>query len=237
MKRSLQLLASSLALVTSSLLHAASDPAPASSVISITQVEARDSGIYAAQIAAVNAVMKAQFGVDPMFRVYLGDSAGEDSGAIFSVTRADSFAALMKNLRTYQTEPSLADLRASLSTIRELGARTLLKSVRFDGVNPNAWLFNTYASVSDEAGYLQAVAGLRALFDSHGLNDAKLNVYRVIAGRTSYTHLISINTPSAERLAALLDAVSSETWAIEWITASAKFRTVVRNGTYREISR
>lgn len=241
MHRSLLFLASSLALVTSGLLHAAADSAPAaapaSSVISITQVEADNAAIYATQIAAVNAVMKDKFGVDPFLRLYQGDAAGKDTGAIFAVSRAASFAALLKNGNSFQTDPALADLRAGLSTIRELGPRTLLESVRFDGANPHAWLYNTHAVVSDEPGYLAAVGQLRALFDGHGLADAKLNVYRVIAGRTDYTHLISINTPSSERLAALIDAVSGEAWAMDWIAASAKFRTVVRNGTYREISR
>lgn len=238
MKCSLRLIAPALALVTScfQFSHAAAESAP-SFVISIAQVDARDAGIYATQLAAINAVMKTKFGIDPLFRVYRGESAGVDSGAVFAVSRAESFAALMKNTQLYQTDPATAELRASLDSIRELGARTLLRAVRFDGANPNAWLYNTYASVSDEAGYLKAIAELRTLFDNHGLADAKINIYRVIAGRSDYTHLISINTPSPERLAALLDSVAAESWAMEWIAASAKFRTVVRNGTYREISR
>ena len=241
MNRPLKLLASSLALVTSGLLlHAASDSAPAAPalpVISIAKVEARDSATYATQMAAVNAVMKSKFGVDQMFRIYLGEAAGEDSGAAFAIIRAESFTVLMKNIQTYRTDPALAELRASLDAIRELHERTFLKAVRFDGVHPNAWTYTTYVNVTDEPGYISALGQLRSLFDGHGLNDAKLNAYRVIAGRTNYTHLVSVNTPSTERLGAVLDAISSEAWATEWITASAKFRTVVRNGTYREITR
>ena len=77
---------------------------------------------------------------------------------------------------------------------------------------------------------------LRALFDAHDLADAKINAYRVLAGRTNASHLVSINTPSPERLAALLDSMT-EPWLAAWLANTAKFRTVVSNGTYREITK
>jgi hypothetical protein len=238
MKKVLRLLASSLALVTSGFtaLHAANAPA-ALPVISISHVDARDAGIYATQIAAMNAVMKTKAGVDPFLQLYLGDAAGADSGTVFAVSRADSFAAINKAVRVYQTDPDLAVQRTSLNAVRELGPRTLLKAARFDGGHSNAWLYNTYATVNDEPGYLNALGELTALLKGHGFEDVKINVYRVIAGRTDYTHLVSLNLPTAERLAALLDSIASDGWAIDWIAASAKFRTVVRNGTYQEITR
>lgn len=240
MKRSHPYLASLLALALSSfstLSVAAADSAPALPVISITQIDAGDAAIYAAQIAAINAVMKEKFGIDPFLRLYHGFAAGPDTGAVFAVSRGESFASLIKDAQAYQTDPALADLRGGLNAVREVGPRTLLKAARFDGAHPGAWLYNTYANVTDEAGYLAAIGALRALFDKHGLTDAKLNVYRVIAGRSDFTHLVSINSPSAERHAAVLDAISSEPWAAEWLAGSARLRTVVRNGTFNEISR
>ncbi len=124
-----------------------------------------------------------------------------------------------------------------MNAIRELGPQTLLKAVRFDGRNDGAWLLNTQVTVSDEAGYLKALDEFRALFDKHGFKDIKINAYRVVAGRTDYTHLVSTNAPSEERRAALMDAMSNEASFAEWLAAAAKYRTVVRNGTYREITR
>lgn len=239
MKRVLPLLAFSFVLGTSgfSQLPAASDVAVSLPVLTVTQLEAPNPGLYANQIAAINAVMKTKFGVDPFLRVYVGDSAGEECGTVFAVTRAESFAALTKNAQGFLTDPALADLRASLDAIRDVKSRMNLKAVRFDGGHPNAWLYNTYANVNDEAGYLKALGELTTQLKSRGFEDARLNVYRVIAGRSTYTHLISFNLPSSERLAALLDLIANEAWVAEWIAASAKFRTIVHNGTYHEISR
>jgi hypothetical protein len=226
-----------LALVSSAYVHAASAAAPALPVISITQVETDDPSDYAARIARINEVMKSKFGVEQFLRLYLGDAAGEDLGTVFAVTRGDSFATVMKHADIYQTDPALAEMRADLARMRELESRLLLKAARFDGVHPNAALYNSYANVTDEAGYLKALGELRALFDAHGLTDVKINAYRVISGRSDYTHLVSLNTPSSGRLAALLDSIATEAWAMDWIAGSAKYRSIVRNGTFREISR
>jgi hypothetical protein len=237
MNRHVKLFASLLTLVPASFLQAATETKPAMPVIAIQQVETDDSTTYAMWIARNNEAIKARLGIDKYYHVYLGQAAGEESGAVFTVAAADSFAALAKNGQILMEDPALVESRAHLDTVRELGTRTLLKAVRFDGRNDVGWLFNTQAVVTDEAGYLKAVDQLRALFDSHDLKDAKINVFRVVAGRSTYTHLISINTPSSERLAALLDVMATESWLAEWVAASGKFRTVVHNGTYREITR
>jgi hypothetical protein len=237
MNRHVKLFASLLTLVPAGFLQAATETKPAMPVIAIQQVETDDSTTYAMWIARNNEAIKARLGIDKYYHVYLGQAAGEESGAVFTVAAADSFATLAKNGQILMEDPALVESRAHLDTVRELGKRTLLKAVRYEGRNTEGWLYNTQATMSDEAGYLKAIDQLRALFDSHELKDARINVYRVIAGRENYTHLISINLPSSERLAAFLDAVGAESWAAEWIAASAKFRTVVRNGTYREITR
>src|SRR6185436_3219010 len=107
---------------------------------------------------------------------------------------------------------ALVKLRAELSQVRKLGKSTTLKAVRFDGRNPSGFHYNTRAVLTDEAAYLKALDGLRALLDSHGLKDVKINCYRVVAGRTDYAHMSSLNCPSAERRAALLDGIC-EPWA------------------------
>jgi hypothetical protein len=80
------------------------------------------------------------------------------------------------------------------------------------------------------------IAALRTLFDDHKFADVRINVFRVISGRSNYTHLISFNVSSEIRLAALLDAIASEEWAGEWFANSSSFHSVVDNGTFHEIA-
>lgn len=236
MKRTALLTASLLTLALAGSL-AAADPKPALPVISIQQVDAKDPTTYAMWIARNNEVVKAKLGIDHYYRVYIGQAAGDDTGAVFAVTAADSFATLNKNAAALTDDPGLLESRGHLQAIRDLGPQSTLKAVRFDGTHPAAFLYNTQANLSDEAGYLKDLDDLRARFDSHDFQDAKINAYRVVAGREKYTHLISINCPSAERRAALLDATQTEAWMAEWLAGAAKLRTVVRTGTYREITR
>lgn len=236
MKR-LVLLASVLAIATTGLSQAAAPAKPALPVISIQQIDTDDSTVYATLIAQNNAAVKEKTGKDHYIRVYVGQQAGKDSGAVFAVAAAESFAALTKSGEIVQAEPAVIENRAHLNAVRKLGPSSMLKAVRWDGTHAGAYLLNTYAVLSDEAAYLAALNELRALFDSHDLKDAKINAYRVQVGRDDYTHLISINCPSAAVRAALMDAMSSEPWAAQWLASAAKFRTVVRNGTFREITR
>lgn len=237
MNRFFKLVAPMVALFTVGIVPAVSQTAPALPVIAIQQVDAADSTTYAMWVARNNELVKAKLGIDKFVRVYIGVAAGDESGTLLAVRRADSFATLSNNWQAVMADPAFAENRASMDAIRELGSQTLLKALRFDGTNPDAWLLNTQVIVSDEAGYMKALEGLRALYDRNGLQDAKINAYRVAAGRGKYSHLISINTPSAERLAAVLDTVSTAPWMAEWLADTAQYRTIVRNGTYREITR
>lgn len=231
------MLASSLTLVTAAVSLLAADPKPVPPVINVQEVETDDATTYAMWVARSNEVAKAKLGVDRYIRVYVAQTAGEESGAVFAVSGADSFATMQKNMAAMSDAPELNENRTSMPRIRTLGAARSMKAVRYDGSHPGAFLYNTQAVVNDEAGYLKALDGLRALFDANGLKDARINCYRVVAGRDDFTHLISINLPSAESRAVLLDAAASAPWLAEWIAGSAKYRTVVRNGTYREITR
>lgn len=223
----------SFALATAGALSAA----PTLPVISITQVEAKDADTYATWIARLNEVMKTKTGNERTFRIYSGDAAGPDSGALFAVSAAESFSALAKNARVHGEDPEAAAVRLHMNAIREMGPRVLAKAVRFDGTHPGGHLYNHWVAVGDEAAYVKALDALRALFDAHDLKDVKINAYRVVAGRTDATHLVSLNAPNAERQAAVLDAVAGEAWVAEWFATTAKIRTVVRNGTYHEITR
>jgi len=66
---------------------------------------------------------------------------------------------------------------------------------------------------------------------------ARLNVFRFVAGRTEATYLVSVNLPSAGRLATGRDALGLEPALFEWAADVARVHTVVRSGTWRELTR
>ncbi len=203
--------------------------------VSIQEIETDSPEDYAMWIAKSNKAIYDTFHLENYTRVFIGQAAGEDSGKVAAVQTAESFAKLTENNQAFEKDPGLIKLRAGMNQVRKLGKQTVLKAARFDGRNTASAVYNTRAVISDEAAYLKALDGLRSLFDAHDLKDCKINCYRVVAGRTDYTHLISLNCPSVERRAALLDAIN-EPWAQEWIASIAKIRTVVSNGTYRELA-
>lgn len=202
----------------------------------IQQVNTASAQTYAKWIGEANAIIKDKFGLENYIHVFLGESAGPESGMTFAVTRADSFAAIVANESKFEKEPALLELRGRLSEIRTFGPNVSYKAVRWEGSNPSPANINTRMVVSDEGQYLKALDGLRALLDAHDFKDVKMNVYRVSVGRTDFTHFASLNCPSREKRAAVLDALGSEAWARDWQTSVATYRTVVSNGTYREIT-
>ena len=236
MKTTHKVFASVLTLLAACCLHAA-DSKPIARVISITDVETDDPSGYAAWITRVNEVAKAKLGIDTYEHVYVSAFDGEKSGSVRTVVAADSVALMAKNAAALQGDPALTELRDHLRGIRKLGGRTLYQAVRFDGTHKNAYVYSTLATISDEAGYLKALDGLRALFDKNGFQDAKINAYRVLAGRTNHTHRITIALPSNERLAAMLDFVSSDSGMAEWLASAAKYRAVVTNTTAHDITK
>ena len=220
--------------------QAAAEGAPTATnnlpVIGIQEIETDAPESYAMLVAQNNKTMKDKFGLDNYIKVFVGESAGPDSGKVFAVSSAESFSKMAANWTAFDQELSLVKARVDMNRVRKLGANVTYKAVRFDGRNESSFVYNNRVMVTDEAGYLTALDGLRALLDAHDFKDAKINCYRVVSGRTDFSHLVSINCPSRERRAAMMDAISSEPWASEWIFNAAKYRTVVSNGTYRQLA-
>ena len=237
MKTARTLLAS-LATLFACLAHAA-DSNTSRRVVAILDVETDDPAAYATWIKQYNEVAKAKLGIDNYLRVYesVFDSR-ENPARVRVVTSAPSVAELFKNSAALETDPGIIENLSHLRAIRKTGARVLYQSVRSEGTTAKgAHNYNTLANLSDEAAYLKAIEELRAIFDANGFKDAKIFVYRVIAGRADHSHRITINTPSRERLAAFLDFVGTNPQAQTWIANSGKIRTVVANTTSREITK
>lgn len=227
-------LASLSTLLAACLVHAA-DMKPVARVIAITEVETDDATGYAAWLSQANDVIKAKLGLDTYYHVYVSTFDGGKSGSVRSVIAADSVATMAKNTDALAGDPALRDIVDHNNHIRKLGARVLYQGVRFDGTHKNGYVYSTTVMVTDEAGYLKSLDGLRALFDAKGFQDAKINAYRVLAGRSNYTHRVSIAVPSNQRLAAMLDFLASDADMAAWLASAAKYRTVVGNTTSRDI--
>jgi hypothetical protein len=243
MKLTPKLLASLVTLFAASLLHAAPASAGGAAaskvhrVLSIQDVQTDDPAAYAATIATSNEMAKSKMGIDTFIHIYVSTYDGEKTGSVRAVIAGDSVAAITKNYAALLNDPDMAATRDKLKATRKLCARVLYQGLRFDGVYKNGSVYTTMANVSDEAGYLKALDGLRSLFDAHDFKDAHINAYRVLAGRSDHTHRVTIVLPSEERLAALLDFVATDSDMAAWLGSAAKYRTVVSNGTAQEITK
>jgi len=229
-----KVLASLVALLAACLVHAA-DSKPVARVIAITDIQTDDATGYAEWVSKANELVKAKLGLDTYYHVYVTTFDGEKAGSVRLTSAAESVAALAKNAAALNADPAMRDITDRYRNIRKNGARVLYQGVRFDGTHKNAYVYSTTAMVTDEAGYLKALDGLRALFDSKGFKDAKINAYRVIAGRKDHTHRVSIALPTNERLAAWLDLIATDAQLAAWLADAAKFRTVVASTTSRDI--
>lgn len=220
----------------------AADDAGSKSVASQTPVAyvqavtTEDPSGYATWVAKGNEGFKAAGGPDRFTHVYQGIVAGEETGAVFAVRFGDSAVALAKNTEALMKVSEHSEILGHLAVIRKLGASSLLQAVSHEGGYDGEWLFITDSQVRDEAAYVKALGELRALFDDHGLKDIKINLYRVIAGRSNHSHEVVLSAPSHERNAALMDSVGAP-WMLDWLAGLANVRTVVANGIYQEISK
>jgi hypothetical protein len=210
--------------------------APVLPTVSVQAVSTEDSSGYATWIAKSNEAFKAAGGPENFTHVYEGVVAGEETGMVFAVRFGSSAVELAGNANALMKVSAASDVREHLRAIRKLGAAAMMKAVRFDGGYPGEWLFITDVQVKDEAAYAKSIDDMRSLFDSHGLKDAKINVFRVVAGRSNHSHEVVISTPSHERVAAVIDS-TMEPWFGEWAAAVAPNRTVVSNGVFHEISK
>lgn len=236
MNTSRRVWASLVALFAACLVHAADSKLPAR-VISILEVDTADAAGYATWLAQYNQIAKAKLGVDTYLRVFQTFADGRKTGRVRVSVAAKSVAEMMKQAQTLEADPGIRALVESMNHIRQMGGRTIYQAVRFDGTDRGGWVYGTLAVVNDEAGYLKALDQLRGILDGAGLKDAKINVYRIVAGRTDHTHRINISLPSADRMAAFLDFVGTNAQGAEWIASSAKYRTVISNATSREITK
>ena len=200
-------------------------------------VSTDDADAYATALIKLNAAIKAKTGVEKLRHTWVGDLAGENSHGIFVVSAYESAAATAQIADKLNGDPDHSALQAQLKTMRKLGPSWLYKGVRNEGLYEGGAVFNTSITCTDEDAYAKALDGLKAIFDANGFKDAKVNLWRIIAGRKDSTHLVVISLASSTRVGELLDAISDKALLKEWNVGAAKIRTTVQNGTYHEITK
>jgi hypothetical protein len=210
----------------------------ASSALVVQMVQTDDPDAYVAALAGINARIKAVSGIDTLRRTWTGDFAGDNSHAIAVVSQFESAASVSALGAKMQADPELKQMVAELKGIRKLGPSWLYKAARYEGDYPGGAVFNTSVAVKDEAAYLKLLDDLKAIFDANGFKDAKVNLWRIVSGRSGdATHLAVIAFPSQQRVGELLDTIWDKGIMKDWNAAAAKVRTSLGNGSYHEITK
>ena len=210
------------------------DTAPAF-VVQVVQTD--DSDAYVQAITKVNALVKARTGIEKLRHVWMGDFAGENSHGIFVVSEFPSAAAVYTTQDKLKDYPEMAALLAQLKGLRRRGPSYLYKAVRYEGNYEGGAVFNTSIKCTDEAAYLKALDGLKAILVANGFKDAKVNLWRIASGMTESTHLVVIAFPSQTRVGELWDSLTDKNLLADWYVGAAKVRTSLQNGSYNEITK
>jgi len=204
--------------------------------MTVQSVQTDDPQGYAQALAKSSELVKARTGIEKLNHVWIGDFAGEASGEVFVVRTFPSAAAMYADMDKMKNYPEMDLLLAHLKGMRHLGSSVLYKAVRFEGAYAGGAVFNTSIVCSDEAAYAKLLDGLKAAIEAGGFKDAKVNLWRVVSGRSQATHLVSIALPSQARVAELLDKLNDENLLADWYVSAAKLRKTVHNGTYHDIT-
>lgn len=213
------------------------DATPINRVIASLEIETEDPTGYAHWIAEGNKAAKEKLGVDRYQQVLQAVYDGEKTATRLWVVRsAESFAQLTKYSAALADDPLRQRNLDHMRLIRSTHGMVLYQGLRYEKGVPNGHALITRMVVTDEAAYVTGAQELRAIYDKAGFKDVTMSIYRVVAGRTTFTHLTSLTAPSAERLAEFLDAIQRNPEARDWLNRAAKFRTVVSNVTHKNIT-
>ncbi|HEY1792267.1 MAG TPA: hypothetical protein VGG34_05070 [Opitutaceae bacterium] len=190
------------------------------------------SGSLVSAISRTDAAAKASTGRGRLMRLYQGVVAGPDTGKYYATIEADSFADI--TAATNLAHKLLARETADAAFFTWHGGSVALKAEYYEGDYDGEWVYLTFAHVTNDPAYLQAMRDGRVLFDAHGLKDIKINLYKVSLGRSEVTHEVAICAPTEERIHALMDAMSAP-WIAGWLSSLPKMRSIVSNGLYHDI--
>lgn len=224
-------------IIASAFSSRAGDASPINRVLAVLEVESEDPSGYAHWIGEGNKVAKEKLGIDKYQQVLQGVyEAEKGTRKLWVVRSAESVAQLTKNSAALADDFRRQKLYEHFNPIRKTHGMVLYQGLRYERSVPNGHALVTRMNVTDEAAYVAAATELRAAYDQAGFKDITFSIYRVIAGRTDFTHVTSLTAPSADRLAEFLDAAQRDAGVRDWLAKAGKFRSVVSNATHRNIT-
>lgn len=212
-------------------VNAAMGSAQLMPALAVEQLEISDTAGYAALVDEINAAMKEKYEVPLFLRAYESTSNSGLAARAFSLSPAGSFEDLMANQYKFEGDDAFAGFRERLDRMSVASPRVYLKAVRFDGTNSPGWLLNTLVKTADEAALLEALAV--GIFGSE--SEPKVNVFRVVAGSASFTHLVSLNFDSRAALGAGLDLIADRSWSLAHAEDGTLVCEIVESVVYREL--
>lgn len=205
--------------------------------IELQVVETNNTDAYVALMAKASALSKARAGVEVLRRVWVADVAGTDSHKLLVVTQFPSLAAEFRLQKEAKTYPEMDPLLGQLKEIRRLGPSCLCRAVRTDGLYPGGAFFMISINCGNEEAYAKALDDAKLIFDANGFQDVRLNLWRIVAGGTTATHVLVFSMSSQVRLGEFIDTIWDNLLLKDWSIAAAKIRTVVQTSIYHEISK
>lgn len=216
----------------------AGDATPVNRVVASLEVECEDPVGYAHWIAEGNKIAKEKIGVDRYQQVLQAVYDGEKGAKRLWVVRAaESAAQLTKNSNALANDAERLKLVEHMNPLRTTHGMVLYQGLRFEKSSiTNGHSMVTRMNVTDEAAYVAGAEELRELYNKAGFKDVTMSIYRVVAGRTDFSHITVLTAKSAERLAEFLDAAQRDTAVRDWLAKAGKYRTVVSNLTHKNIT-
>ncbi len=194
-----------------------------------------DLDAYIRLQSQINALIKAQTGIYNLRHIWIGDSVGENTAAMFEASQYAS-ATAMNDLETnLEANQQIAALYAQLKAIRHPGPSVLYKTLRYDGIMDAGAVLNLTLSCSDDDA-VKAADNLKATLVAAGYNSVKVNLLHAVAGRTTLTHMIVLSLSNRAYLTDLIDATTDKALLKDWYIMVAKFAPYMQTATYHDVT-
>ncbi len=191
-------------------------------------ISVQSTSAYAELVAEANQAMNDRHDTPLFLRAYVRPTITGSTHTGFVLSPSGSLADLLSAQNAFATDPALRSIREKLKMSGWAGPTRYLKAIRFDGTHTPGWLFNSWISSSDESRLLEQVEKTAKLLVTDDQTRPLINVFRVIEGLGSETHLISLNAGSSAALADRLEHLSSRNNPLEDPAIEVYSRTLFR---------
>lgn len=203
--------------------------------LSVEPLKISDAAAYGTLVEEINAAMKTEYGVPLFLRAYESTSMTGRGDRAFSLSPSVSFEALLENHARFEDNEKFSELRGRLDILSDSSGRVFLKAVRFDGTNSPGWLLNYLVRADDEEALLLGIASELQGLGLEEKGSPMLNVFRVVAGQSQFTHLVSLNFASSIALGAGMDAIAASDFDFTYSESGDQLCEVMESVVFREL--